>query len=882
MKNIGRPVYSLWGCGFLVAVLVLIGSPPAGAQDAADQDANQAEEPVEEAVLGLDALRVVGSRLPGRSAEDSPVPVDVIDGDSFRNYGVRDMNNLLSATVPSYNISQHAIGDANALVRPAKLRGLTPDSTLVLVNGKRRHRSSAITTWSWGLAEGSHGPDIASIPSIALKRVEVLRDGAGAQYGSDAVAGVLNFVLRDAPEGGTVEARLGQYYHGDGDMANVAANVGLPLTDAGFANFSFEFTNSDSTNRSVQRDDARLQIMNGNDHIRQSAVQIWGAPDVKYDYKFFGNLGLDLGDDHHAYAFGNYAEREIEDTWYWRNPSGFGQVFTRGDNLLVADLTPDGMSGNCPTIPASDYVQHGPSALAALEGHPDCFALAQRFPGGFTPRYRGIVNDWSLAFGLRGTLRSAYSLLDGWRYDMSGVFGQHQTDSYVRNSVNPNLAGLRMAIPTEYRVRGYEEMDKTFNLDFSRPFDIGVFASPLNVAFGLEYRQEEFEINTGDNNSWYRDDRLAKQGFLIGVSGQQGAPPEDAGSHFRDSFGAYIDLESYVIESVLFSAAGRYENFTGVGDSLDGKLAARWDVFGGGSGETSPARMVNLALRGSIGTGFRAPTVGQANFRTTTTDFDPETNALAETSTLPADDPIAQQVGAKPLKPETSVSFSLGTVLSLGDLSVTLDYYNIEFRNRISRSDNKRLTPADRVALARQGIDALGVGQVNYFTNDFDTTTQGIDLVATYPLTTSIGRTMLTFAGNWNNTKIDSAGSLSLVRQLQLTESEPEFRFSLMADHMFGPWRFLTRLHYYDDFNEFQSFDVADRIYAHARMLMDVEASYTFFNPGLTVAAGAQNLFDTYPTRNQYSGSYGLKYPVISPYGFNGGFYYLRAGFEWG
>ena len=235
--------------------------------------------------------------------------------------------------------------------------------------------------------------------------MEVLRDGAGAQYGSDAVAGVLNFVLRDAPEGGSLETNLGQSYHGDGDRLNVAANIGLPLTEAGFANFSFEFTNADSTNRSVQRDDARRMIENGNAFIRRSAAQPWGAPDVKYDYKFFGNLGLDLGDDHQLYAFGNYAEREIEDTFYWRNPASFPGVFAQGDELLVADLSADGRSGNCPTITASDYVTQGPAALAPLMGLDDCYALAQAFPGGFTPRFRGVVNDWSLVFGLRGSLR---------------------------------------------------------------------------------------------------------------------------------------------------------------------------------------------------------------------------------------------------------------------------------------------------------------------------------------------------------------------------------------------------------------------------------------------------------------------------------------------
>ena len=852
----------------LVLLLVLIGSLPVGAQPA-----DQAEE-----IVGLEEIRVVGSRSAGRSAADSPVPVDVIDGDSLKHYGTTDMNDLLSATVPSYKVFQYGIGVEAALVRPAKLRGLPPDSTLVLVNGKRRHRSSAITRWSYGLASGSHGTDIASIPSIALKRVEVLRDGAGAQYGSDAVAGVLNFVLRDAPEGGSLETNLGQFYHGDGDRLNVAANIGLPLTEAGFANFSFEFTNADSTNRSVQRDDARRMVEHGNAFIRRSAAQPWGAPDVKYDYKFFGNLGLDLGDDHQLYAFGNYAEREIEDTFYWRNPASFPGVFANGNELLVADLSADGMSGNCPTITANDYVTHGPVALDPLMGQDDCYALAQAFPGGFTPRFRGVVNDWSLVFGLRGSLRSTLTLLDGWHYDMSAGFGQNRMDTYLRNSVNPNLIRSKSAIPTRYRTRTYEERDKIFNLDLSRPFDIGLFASPLNVAFGLEYREETFESGTGEPNSYFRDDMLARQGLAVAVSGHPGTSPQEATEASRDSFGAYLDLEADILTDVLLTAAGRFEHHEGIGESLNGKLAARWSLLDD-----------YLALRGSIGTNFRAPTVGQANYRNITSSLNAETGELNLTYVLSGNDPIAQQKGGKPLSPEHSTSFSLGAVITLGNLSVTADYYNMEVRRRIMLSQNFLLTEADKAALAAASINIVG-GQVSYFNNDFGTTTQGFDVVATYPLEWFGGRagsTMFTFAGNWNNTKVDKRNPqiTNDLRAAQIENTEPEFRFTLTADHSWGPWRLLTRLHYYDDFKDFPIFRPTNPVHAHARALLDLEASYTFFSGafnGVTLALGAQNLFDTYPTKNKYAGRHGMKYPVVSPYGYNGGFYYLRAGFEWG
>ena len=892
-----------WQYALLVSLLALTGSPPAGAQEAEPEGEPAGEVGAQEAepegdIFDLGEVKVVGSRLPGRSAADSPVPVDVIDADSFRNYGVRDMNNLLAATVPSYNVSQHAIGDANSLVRPAKLRGLPPDSTLVLINGKRRHRASAISIFTFGQAQGAHGVDIRSIPSIALQRVEVLRDGAGAQYGSDAVAGVLNFVLRDAPEGGTVEARWGQHYQGDGDMVSTAANIGLPLTDAGFANLSFEFANSDSTDRSYELDIER-PLRAAGVPVKHRAM-VWGAPDVTYDYKFFGNFGLDLSDHHHLYAFGNWAEREIMDSWYLRgphpsSPGGTGGVYLNGDldELMVADLTPDG-TGNCPRIPVSDYTQNGPAALAPLEGNPNCYALAQNLPGGFTPRMRGNVRDWSIAFGLRGELQSSTALLDGWNYDMSAVFGQHRTSYYIWNTVNPQLLRLRDEMPTGYNGRAYEQRDKIFNLDFSRPFDTGIFYSPLNVAFGLEYREEEYEIESGDRDGWCNDDAgecdgqqkargLASQGFSIGGQAYPAIRPENASEAERGSFGAYLDLEADVIEQVLFTAAGRFEHHEGIGESLDGKLAARWSLLED-----------FLALRGSIGTGFRAPTVGQASYRDTTYNFDPEINQLVETPTLPGDHPIAKQKGAQPLTPETSMSFSVGTILTLGDLSVTLDYYNIEVRNRIGLTSAQGITPDDVAALAAIGVDASRVRSVRFFTNAFETYTQGIDLVATYPLELfggSIGRTQLTLAGNWNDTNLnlDSINSavINSVRKVQVEDIEPEFRFSLMADHSYGNWRFLSRLHYYDAFTEpYQDYGLNPPIYAKSRALLDLEVSY-FFNFGMTLAAGVDNLFDTYPTRlrpehrkgNGYDA--GQKYPTSSPYGYNGGFYYFRAAYEW-
>ena len=847
--------------------LMLMSAPSLEAQEASQPE--PATEP-QESVVGLDEIQVIGSRVAGRSAQDSVVPVDIIQGEDLQTYGIRDMDSLLSASVPSYNVNQQPISDAATLIRPANLRGLPPDSTLVLVNGKRRHRASVIPEFG-GISNGSHGADISAIPAIALDRVEVLRDGAAAQYGSDAIAGILNFKLREDRQGLTVQTSYGQNYHGDGDKVNVAANLGMPLTDNGFANFSFEFTNADETSRSAQRADARGLIEAGNEHVRRPATQIWGAPEVRYDYKFFGNLGVDLEEiNSRVYAFGNYAERKVEGGFFFRNPNTRGGIFDGGENLLVADLSDDRQG--CPPIaknPAADYT----AALAGLPNH--CFAFNERFPGGFTPRYGGVVEDWSITFGLRGEVESTSALLSGWFYDASASFGHNSVNFFMHNTINPQLAAMRTNIPTSYKPGGYREFDKTFNLDISRPFDVRLFHSALNIAFGLEYREEEFEIKSGGKDSWYVDNSpggLAAQGFGIGSNGFQGFGPEIAGTFNRGSYAGYLDLEAEVIKNLTVGLAGRYEAYEGIADTLDGKVSARWQF------------LEAIALRGSVSSGFRAPTVGQTNYRKTSTSL--EGNRLVDNAILPPDHPAAVRKGGKQLEPEKSVNYSVGTVFSLGDLDVTVDYYRIKVQGRLALTSNLKLTPEDIDALLDQGVtDARSFSGVNFFTNDFDTTTQGVDVVATYPLHTFAGHTLLTFVGNWTDTQVDSFNPniINSRRRRQYEDALPEFRFSLTADHTWGPWRFLTRMHYYDPFFE----DIVEAGLTSIngeRWLTDMELSYTFrdlpFMQMATFAFGAENVFDQYPRRSRWAPVLGNKYPPNSPYGFNGGFYYLRAGFE--
>ncbi len=760
-----------------------------------------------------------------------------------------------------------------ALVRPANLRGLSSDSTLVLVNGKRRHRASVIT-FTDGANRGAQGPDLATIPAIALERVEVLRDGAAAQYGSDAIAGVLNFRLREDAEGLSVQTSWGQTYHGDGDKVQAAANLGLPLTEHGFVNLSFEFLNADETSRSVQRRDARALIEAGNRAVRRPATQIWGAPEVRYDYKFFGNLGLDLKDmGARLYAFGNYAERKVEGGFFFRNPNTRSGIFSGdgGKTLLVADLSGEGRG--CPVVPtnpAADYTN------VRLPEH--CFLFNERFPGGFTPRFGGYLKDWSVAFGLRGELdglEDTAALLNGWSYDASASFGHNRIDFFMHHTVNPQLAALRTNIPTSYRPGGNRQFERTFNLDVSRPWGVGVLSAPLHLAFGFEYHMEEYENALGGENSRFIDEDLdlAGQGFGIGSNGFTGFRQDSAGVFTRDNYALYLDLEAALVESLRLGLAGRYENFGGdIGESVNGKASVHWQPLDA------------LALRGSVGSGFRAPTPGQSNIRKVNTTW---TDAgLVDQGIFPSHHPVAAFFGGTPLAPEKSVNYSVGTVLNAGGLSLTLDYYRIKIQDRIGLTRDFSVTPDRRAAFNRLSPDASAITSVRYFTNGFDTTAQGVDLVATYPLTSPAGETLLIFAGNWNELTIDSRDRdvIDDTQVRQIEDALPAFRFSLTADHGRGPWRLLARLYFYDDFFEAHGNSSSRFIRAGERWLVDVEAAYTFTGlplmETLTFAVGAENVFDTTPSKNPYARDLGARYPESSPFGFNGGFYYLRAGVE--
>ena len=604
---------------------------------------------------------------------------------------------------------------------------------------------------------------------------------------------------------------------------------------------------------------------------------VWGAPDFEYDYKFFGNVGMDLGDRVEAYGYGNYAKRRVEGGFFYRNPHTRSGVFDGGeitqdgttyDTVKVADLDGIDMGGSCPAIRIIDNVASAED-LAAVEADPNCESFISRFPGGFVPRFGGVMEDYSFAFGVRGELPG------DWHVDLGGVYGRHETAFFMRHTLNPQLLampGITVAnIPTDYRPGNYTETDYSINLDVTRILELPLLYSPVNVAFGFEHRQEEFKVTQGGENSWFQDLRpggLTEQGFGVGSNGFTGFGPRLAGTWSRNSYAGYVDVEAELTQGVVLGAAGRYEDHKGVGDTWDFKISARAQVTDA------------LALRGAVSTGFRAPTVGQANILNVTTAF--TEGRLADEATLPPTHPASALVGGQPLTPEESTNFTVGAVLGVGDLDLTIDYFNIEVQDRIARSSDKALTEANRQTLIAQGVtDAANFTQLRFYTNDFDTTTQGVDIVATLPLQLPGGNTDLSVAGNWTDTEVDRRNPevISDKRVIQIEQNNPEFRFTATAQHHQGPWRVLLRGRFYDGFVEFSTDDGGARLDAGSRWLMDAEIGYSL-NDHITLVAGAENLADITPTDQSHNESpypTGMEYAETSPYGFSGGFYYFRA-----
>ncbi|SKC59985.1 iron complex outermembrane recepter protein [Pseudoxanthomonas indica] len=815
----------------------------------------------------LDVVSVLGSRTTPRTVSTSAVPIDIISGDEFRNQGATDALDQLRVLVPSFTVSTIPIDDAASLIRPANLRGLPPDNTLVLVNGKRFHRSAVITFLGHGLSDGAQGPDLSVFPSMALEQVEVLRDGAAAQYGSDAIAGVINFGLKKTAEGGAFELFAGQFYEGDGFTTQYSAQVGLPLTSRGYATLTAEWRKADDTSRSVQRDDAAADIAAGYPGVRDP-VQIWGSPKVNDDFKFVANLGIS-GDSADFYLFGNYAKREVDGGFYYRDPAGRSGVYTNdgGETLLIGDLTG---AGGCPTIALRDgdgnLIPYS-TVAGQVAGLPaNCFTFLSMFTGGFTPRFGGSLEDLSVVGGVKGTWS------DDWHWDVSATYGRNDIDFLIYNTINASL-GPNQPPGLRFHPGGNMQTEKGVNFDITHDIATSFTAQPLRLAAGAEWREESFEIKAGDGPSTAIGP-LTDQGFALGSNGFNGFSPRTAGTFDRANWAVYADLEAQFTEQFLLAAAVRHEDYDDFGGTTKGKLTGRFDVTD------------TFALRGAISTGFRAPTPGQANASQITTAFTAGTG-LTDIATLPPTNPIAQLKGAQPLTPEESKNYSVGMVWDSGNWLVTIDAYRIEVEDRIALSTNFDLTEEERDALVAAGNpEAASISSVTYFGNSFDTTTSGVDFVGSYESDHFGGDTTYSLAMNWNKTEVDryNPDFVNESRVYKLEESLPKTKGYLSVNHQREVFHANLRLAYYGSWYEdhldsgvISAADGGLPIYSGSKFIVDAEVGWKLPS-GIYFNLGAQNLFDEVPEDNPWGGVAGAQYPVHSPYGFNGGFYYARVG----
>ncbi|WP_261319477.1 TonB-dependent receptor plug domain-containing protein [Microbulbifer agarilyticus] len=816
----------------------------------------------------IEEVAVTGVRGKPRSVSDSPVPVDVFGSEALESVSHTDTNDVLKTLVPSYNVSRQPISDGGTFIRPAQLRGMPTDKTLVLVNSKRRHRAALVEIGG----SGTQGPDIATIPSSALKSVEVLRDGAAAQYGSDAIAGVINFILKDNAEGGSFGLRTGEYSEGDGFQSTATANVGMPLGSEGFLSISGEVSQQDFTSRSEQycenwfcleEQDPEFIEAAKNASLEGDVVQPWGQPNAEAARMFF-NAGYDIADGMQLYAFGNYSESEADGSFYYRYPN----------NGTIMDLrTEDG------------------SIYSPLE----------KFPGGFTPRFSGEVTDYSAASGVKGETTS------GLLYDFSARYGYSEVAYTLKNTINPSMGPDS---PTEFNPGTLANEEMQIQADFSKELSIGL-PSDVVAAFGFSYMDESYELSGGDVDSYTAGPyatqdpwdfcsadgtpTAAGQAVIdngstldcsldgddpvytvvgVGSNGFPGYAPEYSGSYSRDSYAVYGDLSTDLSDQLFVQAAVRFEDYSDFDAELVGKLAMQYDVTD------------SIGLRSSIGTGFRAPTPGQQGTTNVSTRL-PNGFPVA-TGLFPASSDVAAALGAEPLKPETSTNFTFGMTADFDDLSLTIDFYRIDVDDRtyaistldVSAGSGSGSDYANYLALVDAGVvGAESIGGVFYFSNAFDTRTQGVDLVATYPLSwANESTTNLTASVNYNKSEFTSDPSdyLNDEDQYDFENFEPTLRGAVTATHDFGALSFMARANWYGSYKNSQGSDGGLIYQTYDPVVqVDLEGKY-HITDNTNVSLGGRNIFDEYPEKDAL-GDYccGALYASDTVVDWQGSFYYM-------
>jgi iron complex outermembrane recepter protein len=794
---------------------------------------------------------ITGTRVANRSALDTAAPVDVVSAAVLQSGGSTEINQALSSTLPSFSFPRPSLNDGTDTVRPATLRGLAPDQTLVLVNSKRQHAASLVNI-NGSIGRGSSAVDLNTIPIAMVQTIEVLRDGASAQYGSDAIAGVINVRLREARDGGGATLGYSQYNtdvktltgtlpagatwplrsdikRNDGGALMLSGWKGLALGESGFLTLAAEYKDQKHTERDGYDVRQQYPLVAGAFDPRELTINRYNAwygdPELKQT-TVSANAGDTLGNGVKLYGWANYQKRDSRSAGFFRR--------------------------------ALD-----PRNVIAI------------YPGGFLPIIAPAVTDLSTAFGAAWTAGA-------WGFDTSLTYGRNKMAYTIENTLN---ASDGAASRTQFDAGGFWYDQFAYNLSGVRSVDVSAFHSPLNVAAGLEARSEGYAIFAGEPHSYLNGGVPLPNGSPA-ASGSQvfpGFQPKNEVNKRRSSVGAYLDLEANVTEKFLASVAARAEHYSDFGNNVSGKLALRYDF--------TPA----FALRASVQNGFRAPSLQQQFFTATSTNSVVVNGVagLIDTSTLPPTDPVSAALGAKPLEAEKSTNYSLGAVFRVDRFSLTVDAYQINITNRIVLSEN--LTASNVIAyLATQGI--TGVGAVRFFINGVDTTTKGVDLVANLPLPpTAAGKFDLTLAANFNSTdvnKVPQTAQLAALNPapvlfgrlntLTFEKGNPKDKFSFAGNWKLGRWGATLRATRYGDaLSPSNDPTGATDFHLTAKTLVDISATAQITG-NLEGTLGIDNVGDTYPDTlpPNLNTTGNTPFPGYSPFGWGGRMWYARLGLK--
>jgi iron complex outermembrane receptor protein len=795
---------------------ILTGPSVALAQESSSADAE----------TNLAEVVVTGTRAKDRTTLDSPLPVDVLSAEDIQATGAiaGELGQALQSLVPSFNFPRQSNSGGADHVRAAQLRGMSPDQVLVLVNGKRRHTSALVNLES-KTGKGTTPVDFNAIPLNSIKRVEVLRDGAGAQYGSDAIAGVVNVILDDSTEGGEFSLSFGEHFTdfdpiddsiSDGRTITADVRAGFGVGDGGFFSVGAEFRDREETNRAGFGVLPFFEEQTPRNFATESTRNFRPGDGEARDVAIWYNSEIPLGDTSSIYTFGTYSERDSTGATFFRFPDS-------SQNVLAI------------------------------------------YPSGFRPVSLGDNSNLSLAGGWTGDVGA-------WTLDASVTLGQNDFNYRLRNSLN---ASLGAASPTSFKIGDYKFSQWVANFDLSRPLSAGDNA--WNLALGAEYRRETFETEPGDPASY------ALGPINTNAAGAQAGPglsPADAVDESRNVTSVYAGLSSDVTDALFVEFAARFEDYSDFGNALAGKASALWKI--------TPA----FALRGALSNSFRAPSLSQVSFRSTTTGFG-DGGSLSQILTLPVSDPIARALGAEELDAEESVNASLGITYALtNNFNLTLDAYQIDVDDRITVSE--RISGDEVTAFIQSRFAVAGISGVNFFTNAVDTKTRGIDLVMTAQQQAGAGELRLTYAFSYAKTEVESVRAtpaqllalgvdnviFGVEERNTLEDAAPRTKSVLSVDWSSDRWSWLLRGTQYGSavrvFNFGGGFEPTQRY--RGKFQLDLEAAYKPTDK-ISVSIGAVNALDEYPDRSIDDISYfgNFPYDVVSPIGFNGRFVYLRS-----